>query len=187
MELGKRILESLLSSDSETIAAQSGLNKAELSSGLESAIPAVLGLLGNHRSQLEGLLSSLDKNKNGSFIDDLLGMLQPGQAAGGSDFNPLSMLLGGLSGKLGQSLSTSSALSGDQLSKLIQTSLPSILSHLKSHAGSMGLDDDQLNSALAREKDHAKSTHSGLASLFDQDGDGQVMDDIGSLVGKLFG
>jgi hypothetical protein len=186
MELGKKILESLLSNDSEQLSALSGLNKTELSSGLESAIPAVLGLLGNHRSQLEGLLAGLDKNKNGSFVDDLLGMLQGG-STGGSDFNPLSMLLGGLSGKLGQSLSSTSSLSGDQLSKLIQTSLPAILGQLKSHSSAMGFDDAQLNDALEKEKTHAKSTHSGLSALFDQDGDGQVIDDIGSLVGKLFG
>jgi hypothetical protein len=173
---------------SRTIGADEGAT----TKALAGALPILLGGLAGNSSRSQGassLASALDRDHDGSVLDDIGGFLQGGASASGAGI--LGHVFGGRQPAVEQSLSRSSGLSGAQVSQLLAMVAPLVMGFLGREKRSQGFDAGQLASMLGGERDEMARRQpkamGALAGLLDSDGDGSIMDDVADLGGSLLG
>lgn len=197
------------------IAAQLGASPEVVARAAGAAVPALVGALNNQAATPQGaasLASALDRDHDGSILDDLGGLL----GAGGGGLGGLLGGSGGLGGLLGgagglgkaldgagilghilggkragveSKIGQASGLDAGMVGKLLELLAPIVMAALaraKSSGG--GSLTDILGGATAQSN---AGLGGMLGSLLDQDGDGDPTDDIArlgtSLLGGLFG
>jgi hypothetical protein len=164
------------------IASQVGLSEGQARAGVEALLPAVLGGFKQQVSGgggLAGLTSLLQGAGGASLLENVVGPSATNVQAGND-------LLGQLFGSKDVSRSVAdqaaqrSGLSADTLKKmlpLLAMVVSGVLASKSGQGGAAGALGGLLSGASA----------GGLASLLDLDGDGNPLDDIAGLAGKLFG
>ena len=160
---------------------------------VEKAMPDVLGSLmgGLARNATRGdgasaLAGALDRDHDGSILDDLGGFLQQGNTSAGAGI--LGHVFGGQRGQVESKLSQQTGLNAQQISSLLATLAPVVLGALGKAKRSQGLDSSGLADMLKQEsvglQRKAPQGMGILGSLLDADGDGQIADDIAKQVGS---
>ena len=180
----------------EEIGRSVGLDSGDVSKVLAGAMPAILtGLTRNASSGsgAAGLLGALDRDHDGSVLDDVMGYL-----GGGGDLGAgagiLGHVLGGRQANVEQAISKSSGVDMASVAKILAMVAPLLMGALGKAKRQQGLDASGLAAALGQqERQRARSPHRpSICSpgLLDSDGDGDPMDDIvkmgSGLLGGLF-
>ncbi len=177
------------------IGRQLGVNKGVAGTAVASALPLLLGALARNSAKDHGasaLAAALDRDHDGSILDNLGGFLGSGQAQ--SDVGPkiLGHVLGGQRGAVESSLASTSGLDSQSTAKLLAMLAPLVLGAVGRAKREQKLDASGLAHSLQREREHvakASPQLGGLLGMLDQDGDGSVMDDVAKagagLLGKL--
>jgi len=194
------------------LANQFGVNASDAEKALSNLIPAIAGGVkktARTQSGLDGLLSTLDRNRDlDGAIDqpDILGRPESTQAGNeilgnifgskdisrtvadqtakstGLDFGMLKKMLPVIAGLVMASLNKQGQASGGGLGGL----LGSLVGGGQQQRRSSGL-GGLFSSLLGRSNNRqAQSTSGGLGPLLDFDGDGSVSDDMLKLIVKLF-
>jgi len=170
-----------------------GADEGATSKALAGAMPMLLGGLANNASDGNGaasLASALDRDHDGSVLDDVAGFLQGGGRGVNGD-GILSHVFGGRKPAVEKSISQSSGLSGSQVSQLLQLAAPLVMGFLGKQKRSQGLDAGALASMLGGAKDEMSRTKpnamDAVTRLLDSDGDGSVMDEVADLGSSLLG
>ena len=216
--LSQQLFSQLQGEPMQKIAQQLGTSTEQASSAVSQALPLMMGALGNQAQQggqgAAGIASML-----GALGDILGGLLGgSGNAAGGGLAGALGGLVGSVLGG-GQSAasSTSSGNAGDLLAtvfgnqgsaraaeglgqstglgtqgagNLLGMLLPIVMSFLSQRFLQGGNGTQQLDQALAQERQQLDNQGAGgaLASLLDQNGDGKLdMNDLVKLGSSLLG
>ena len=177
------------------MSQQLGLGKAETEKAVGAALPTLLAALAGNAMKKEGasaLSNALDRDHDGSILDDVVGFL------GGGDKKPgdgiLKHVLGGKRGAVEAEVARETNLSPSAVSSLLPMLAPLIMGALGREKRKSGLDVAGLAGLLSKEGQEAKkAAPSGLSMLgafLDQDGDGIGADDIADagkgILGKLF-
>ncbi|AUZ04253.1 MULTISPECIES: DUF937 domain-containing protein [Vitreoscilla] len=196
--LVNQLLTQLQGAPISQIASQLGVNSDQAQSAVNSAVPMLLGMLGNNATQ-------------GSGASDLLGALmrdhaQPAaqaQGLGGGDLlsNVLGSVLGGGSGAQGgaailghifggqqaqaqSNLGQASGLGGANAGQLLQILAPIVMSFLANKVQTSNLDAGGLGQVLGQERAQVQQqgglAGSLLTSVLDQNGDGKL--DLGDVL-----
>ncbi len=124
------------------MSAQIGAAPQQTASAIEAAVPMLLGQLQRNAATPDGanaLLGALDRDHDGSILDDLAGFLGGGPKA--SDTRSLDHIFGGKKGTVESAVARRSGLDGGQVMKLLAMLAPLILGMLsrqKSNAGGGG-------------------------------------------------
>jgi hypothetical protein len=181
----------------DQISERVGLDKNQVSTVVAGAMPMLIGALKRNADKpggAEALAGALDRDHDGSVIDDLAGFLGKGgeEKAGagilghvfGSRQTSVESALGGMAG-----------MDKGQVGQILMMLAPVVMGALGKTKREKGLDIGSLTDLLRGEDESAKKaapeTESLLGSLLDSDGDGQVVDDIakigGSLLSSFFG
>jgi hypothetical protein len=177
------------------LAKRIGASDKATSQALGGAVPMLLqGLAGNTERSggANALAAALDRDHDGSILDDLGGFLGSGSTSTGDGI--LRHVLGDRRGQAESSLGKLSGLDTGQISKLLSLVAPLVLGFLGKEKRSQGLDAGMLGSLLGSTRESISQREPQLAgmlgSLLDADGDGSAMDevaDIGKgLLGRLF-
>ena len=217
--LSQQLFSQLQGEPMQKIAQQLGTSTEQASSAVSQALPLMMGALGNQAQQggqgaagIASMLGALGGGQGGSQaggLGDILGGLLggSGNAAGG-----------GLAGALGNTASSTSAgNAGDLLAtvfgnqgsaraaeglgqstglgtqgagNLLGMLLPIVMSFLSQRFLQGGNGTQQLDQALANERQQLNNQGAGgaLASLLDQNGDGKLdMNDLVKLGSSLLG
>ncbi|MEM7246184.1 MAG: DUF937 domain-containing protein [Acidobacteriota bacterium] len=161
-----------------------GGDEGKTNDALQSAIPLLLGAMNRNAQQPEGaraLASALERDHDGSILDDLSGYASNPGAGNGAGI--LKHLLGGQRGSVEQGLSQSSGLDAGSVGKLLEFAAPLIMGAVGKQQRSGGLDVSALADLLGREgasaRQRAPSTGQSLLTQFlDRDGDGSAVDDV---------
>jgi hypothetical protein len=179
------------------IGRQTGLPPAQASQAVAGALPAILaGLAGNSSRSAAGaesLANALDRDHDGSVLDDLAGFLGGGGAAsqGGSI---LGHVFGPRRGTVESGLGRASGIDPQTLAKVMAMLAPIVMAYLGRARRSQGLDARDVASRLGEER-ASLERKSGpamdiLGKMLDADGDGSILDDLaakgGGLLGGLF-
>jgi len=162
----------------------------------QSAINLILnGLMKNASNSggLGALAGALDKDHDGSILDDLAGYV-----SGSAQVNPraangagiLKHILGDKLGPVIGAISSQNNLSQDQSMGLLTKLAPLILGSIgktkrQSNLDNNGLFDLLSNSAQTFNK--PRKDNSVLENLLDRDGDGNIMDDAAGIGMKILG
>ena len=180
----------------EQIARSVGVGGSDVSNVLAGAVPAILtGLTRNSSSSdgAAGLLGALDRDHDGSVLDDVMGYLGGGgNLADGAGI--LGHVLGGRQANVERAISSSSGVDMASVGKILAMVAPLIMGALGKEKRRQGFDASGLAAALGQQERAARKVSPSAVDLFsrmlDSDGDGDPMDDIvkmgSGLLGGLF-
>lgn len=179
------------------LAAQLGTDRNKAQAGVATALPVLLGALARN-SQAQGgagaLGAALDRDHDGSILDDIGGFLGRGDTSAGTGI--LGHVLGARQTQVQQGVAKSSGLDAAASGKLLALLAPMVMGALGKAKRQGGLDTSGLAGMLGNERAGLERSLGGqanlLGALLDSDGDGDVdLNDIakkgGGLLGKLFG
>jgi hypothetical protein len=197
MALVDDILAQLGSSGMEQIGRQAGLAPADASRAISGALPAILaGLANNTAGSASGaasLAAALDRDHDGSVLDDLAGFLGGGGAAADGG-GILGHVFGTRRGTVESGLGRASGIDGATMAKLMALLAPIVMAYLGRAKSQGRLDPGGLASRLGEERSRLQqrspSGMDALGKMLDADGDGSILDDLaeqgGGLLGSLF-
>lgn len=191
MSLLDLISSQLGSGVNSQISQQLGTDSGKTENAISSALPMILGAISRNTKSQEGagaLASALEKDHDGSILDNLGGFLQNAQQGPGDGI--LKHVLGDKRGMVEQAVAGKSGLDLASTAKLMTTLAPVVLGAIGKAKKEQNLDTAGLQDMLGREKDHQEArpdVDTGfVGKLLDRDGDGDIMDDIGGLLKGLF-
>ncbi len=178
------------------MGSQLGLGQDQLAKALPSAIAVLTGGLARNAQQEGGasaLAAALDRDHDGSLLDDVAGYL--GNPAAGNGAGILRHVLGGEASNAEVALGRASGIDAGQAGNLLKMLAPMLLGALGKAKRQNNFGAADLGNMLGREGRQMKSAMpSGLgglaASFLDSDGDGDIKDDMmrmgAGLLGKMF-
>ena len=196
MDIMKTLLNQLGDDGISEMASKVGANKEQTSSALEGIMPTLLNAMSaNSKSKdgANGLLGALDRDHDGSGLDDLPSYLQKDDHEDGGKI--LKHVLGEKQGNVEEGLSMKTGLGGNQINKLMKMAAPLLMGFLgkqkKSASSGGGFDLGSISSLLGGfAKDADKATGLDLGDVMDLVGGlggGSKKGGIGGLLGNLFG
>ncbi|MET0130456.1 MAG: DUF937 domain-containing protein [Stenotrophomonas chelatiphaga] len=180
-----------------------GVDSTQASQAIQSALPLLLGAMGNNASNPQGaqsLLNALQRDHLGGSpaaaggaaggfdLGGLLGAVMGG--AGGQATNGAGILghvFGGQSPQAAQLLGQKTGLDSGRSGQLLALLAPIVMSFLAQKFAQQG-NAGQLSQALGQEAQASGMAGGGLGALLDQDGDGQFgLGDVLKIGGGLLG
>ena len=191
------VTQTLGSGGTRRIGQQLDLDEGSAAKAISGALPVLVGALARNSSSARGagdLASALDRDHDGSILDDIGGFLGGGQAAS-SGAGILKHVLGDRQNQVERGLGQASGLDSGKAGQLLSMLAPIVMGALGRAQRSRGLDAGGIGSMLGQERRRIERREPGLSgvlgNLLDADGDGSVVDDItkigGSLLGGLLG
>lgn len=174
------ILQSQLSDDVlEQLGQQIGADKQQTAQAANGVMTSLLGGLANNASQeggLSSLLGALDRNHDGSVLDDVMGLIgSGGQGAGAADgMGILGHVLGGNQEVVAQQVSERSGLDMSQVMKLMPILAPIVMGALGKMRSQGGLSLEDLPGLLMGTAQNS-AQNSGMGDL------------LGSVLGNVLG
>lgn len=191
MNLTGLLSEALNNDTVSQISQQLGTDEGTTSNAIQAALPMLLGGLANNSASEGGaasLLSALDRNHDGSILDDVGGFL--GNYASGPGAGILGHVFGGNQGAVEQSVSQASGLDMGKVGPLLMMLAPIVMGALGRTQRQEGLGAGDLAGLLggATQQAGAGSPLLGvLSSVLDKDHDGSAIDDVAGMIGGLLG
>ena len=181
----------------DALSARLGARPEATADAVQLALPALFGALSRNAQSPAGassLLGAIDRDHDGSVLDDLVGMLGSGGGGGLNAEGILEHMLGGRRGGLEGQLARQSGLEGSQITQLLLALAPLVLGALGRAQREQRMGSQEFGYELGRVSKHAEESlgdrFGPLGGLLDQDGDGRVdpaMIRMGkSLLGRLF-
>ncbi len=191
------VTQALGSGGTRQIGQQLGLDEETTARAISGALPTLMGALARNSASPQGasaLAGALDRDHDGSILDDLGGFLGGGGAQSAGE-SILGHVLGGRQRQVQNGLGQATGLNAGQMGQLLAMLAPIVMGALGKMKSRQGVDAGGLGSILGQEQRRMERRDPGLGGLLggllDADGDGSVVDDItkigGSLLGGLLG
>lgn len=170
-----------------------GADESTTNNAIQAALPMLIGGLARNTQSEDGaasLLNALNKDHDGSVLDNLGGFLGGGAAASiGSAI--LGHVLGGRQGQVEQGISSASGLDMSKVGPLLAMLAPVVMGALgKANQQQGGMDTSSLAGLLGgahQEMSSGSPILGMLGGLLDQDKDGSALDDILGMAGRMLG
>jgi hypothetical protein len=192
------LLTGQLGADSvKQISQQISSDEGTTSKALSEALPLLLGALAYNTTRKDGaeaLSSALDKDHDGSVLNDLSGFLSNAQAGPGDGI--LRHVLGSKRSTMEAALGKTAGLNAGQAGQILAMAAPLLMGALGQAKRQNNLNAQGLASLLQGERKQSESRSPGamglLGNILDTDADGDVdASDIArkgaGILGKLFG
>ena len=188
------LLGLLQGQDLGQLAEQVGGNEGQVKNGVMAALPAMLTALSKNTGTEKGaqeLNNALETKHDGSILNNLSGYLSNPDLKDGAGI--LNHLFGNQTSNVANAVSQSSGLDINGSMKMLQMLAPILMGMLGQQKKQNNLDAKglgNLTSMLASNfgsEAGASGIMEAVTNLLDANKDGNVMDDIMGMVGKLFG
>jgi hypothetical protein len=200
--LSQDLAAQLQGGPAQQVAQQLGVDPAQASTAIATALPLLLGALGRNASQPEGaqaLFGALQNDHAGGDLGSVLGaVLGGGQTRQTNGDGILGHIFGGQQQRAQAGVAQATGLQSGQASQLLKILAPIVMAYLakrmfsQSGAGAQQASPEVLGQVLGQE--HAQIRQQGgaggglLGAMLDQDGDGQLgIGDLMKLGGGLLG
>ena len=185
------LLGDVLSGDTASmISKQLDIGEGETKSTLSAAIPLLMGALDSNTNEeggAEALSNALDKDHDGSILDNVTDYLSGDNASTGSAI--LKHVLGGKEEGVESQLGALSGLSSGKVKQVLAIVAPLVLGALGKEKRSRGLDAGSLSSLLTDEHNYAREKSPEgldfLGKLLSSGGDSSSLGDMSSIGGTL--
>lgn len=174
------------------IARQIGADEDATSSAIAGALPVILGgLMKNAQSSggASALGAALDRDHDGSILDDLADFLGQSQQVERHGGGILGHVFGGQTGRVTESVSRTSGLDAGAAEQLMKILAPMVMAQLGREKRRSNLDTSGLSDLLRSERREIQSRPDmGMfTKMLDQDGDGSAFDDLAKAGAGLLG
>ena len=172
------------------LAEQIGGTDGQTKNAIMAALPALLGALNKNSNTPEGAqtLNNALEQHDGSVLNNVAGYLQNPDLKDGAGI--LNHLFGGNTQNVANAVSQSSGLDAQGSLKMLETLAPLVLGALGQQKKENNLDAQgisNLTSNIAANFTGEGGIMSMITNLLDANKDGNVMDDLTGMIGKLFG
>lgn len=186
------LLNNALNSDTiQQIGQQLGADEGTTSNAIQAALPMLLGGLANNTASQSGvssLLGALDRDHDGSILDDLGGFL--GDYLSGRGAGILSHIFGAQEGAVERGVSQASGLDLSKVGPLLMMLAPIVMGALGRARREEGIDAGDLPrelSSAAQQTGADQGLLGALSSMFDMNRDGSAVDDIAGMLSRSVG
>jgi hypothetical protein len=178
-------LQAQLGEDSiRRISQQVGADPEKTATAVSGALPLLVSALARNTQQGEGgaqsLLGALDRDHDGSILNDVLGFLGQGDTSPGEGI--LRHVLGSRRPGAEQALGKMSGLDAGKIAQILALLAPLVMGALGRERKKRDLGTGGLADLLGQEKKRAEEVEPEgmgiLGKLLDSDRDGQVGDDL---------
>ena len=171
-----------------------GIDSETASKAVSTALPMLIGSLAKNTADSGGaqsLAGALDRDHDGSILNDVAGFLGQGSQASGLGAGILKHMLGGRQGGAEQAIGQVAGIQSGQASQLLSMLAPLVMGALAKQKQSGGLDAGALAGMLANDRRQVETSQpkagSMLQQVIDRDGDGNIADDIAEIGAGLLG
>lgn len=172
------------------MAQQLGASEGQVQSAIGMALPALLQGLQRNASDPQGaasLMGALDRDHDGSVLDDIGGLLNGFQQGPGAGI--LGHVLGTSQPVVQQGIGQATGLNAGQIGNLMQMLAPVVMGSLGKTTRSQGVGADGLAGLLGmvtgQLQQQQPQAFNLVNMLLDQNKDGNVVDDVFRLVGNF--
>jgi hypothetical protein len=200
MDLLNLLKDQMSDSVVDQLSNQIRSDKTQTSAAVNGIFSTLVTALSKNAASPNGasaLLGALDRDHDGSVLDDILGFVtakqQPQQARANNGLGILDHVLGGNINNVIQMVSKSSGLDFLKTGQLMQMLAPMVMGALGKTKKHENLDQGGITNLLMNTVKTASSQNkemSLISKILDADGDGNVMDDIAGMgmnvLGNLF-
>ena len=176
----------------QNLSRQLGADEGATGKALSAALPLLMGALSRNASSSDGanaLARAVDRDHDGGILDDIPGFMKNFQGPEGEGI--LRHVLGNRQGAVEAGISRTSGLDAGSVTKLLAMAAPLVMGALGRAKKTSGMDAGALSQMLGAESKRVEQAVPGagglLSSLLDQDGDGQVADDVANIGMNLLG
>ncbi len=174
----------------QQVSRQLGIDEAQAGTAIQAAVPLLLGALQRQTATPTGLDSlggALDRDHDGSILDDIGGFLGGGGSSAGGSI--LGHVLGSRQDNVAASLGKSTGLDASQALRLLAMLAPLVMGAVgrakrQAPTGGGGL-ADILGGATRQMDQTSPGLASSLGRMLDADGDGSPVDDLARMAGSL--
>jgi len=172
-----------------------GEDQGSTLSAISSAVPVLVSALARNAKTDEGassLAGALDRDHDGGILDNLGSLIDRPEESQGHGI--LKHVLGGKRPAAEEAVASKSGISLESAAKIFQIAAPIVMGMIGKKKKEDNLDGGGLAGMLSGLASQGESDNDGgsgiggmISGLLDRDGDGNVMDDIGGMIGGLFG
>ncbi|MBS1787680.1 MAG: DUF937 domain-containing protein [Acidobacteria bacterium] len=187
------ILNDVLSGENVSQISQAiGADESSTSNAISAALPMILGGLANNSSTEQGaagLAGALDRDHDGSVLDDIGGLIA-GQVGGGAGDGAgiLGHIFGGQHDTVAQGVSQASGLNTSQVGPLLAILAPIVMGAIgrARQGGEVGTSDlSGLLGGAAQQMGGSSGLMGMLGGLLDRNHDGSAVDDVVGMIGGM--
>ena len=169
-----------------------GADQQSTANAVEAALPMIFGAMARNASTPEGassLSGALDRDHDGSVLDDVIGFLGGASQGAGNGSGILGHIFGDRRPAVETGVSRASGLDMSQVSQLLMMLAPLVMGALGRTQRQAGLDPNGLAGLLGQQSQSmSNSPMMGvLSQILDRNNDGSMMDDVGGLLGGILG
>ncbi|HKQ73665.1 MAG TPA: DUF937 domain-containing protein [Blastocatellia bacterium] len=186
------LLNDALNKDTiKQISEQLGIDEGATNNAVQAALPMLLGGLATNSASEGGasaLLSALDRNHDGSILDDLSGYL--GDYLSGRGSSILGHIFGDQQGAVEESVSQRSGLDLSKVGPMLMMLAPIVMGALGRARREEGIGEGDLAGHLggaAQQAGASEGLLGALYSMLDKNRDGSAIDDIAEMLSKAAG
>ena len=188
------LLGLLQGQDLGQLTEQVGGNEGQVKNGVMAALPAMLTALSKNTGTEKGaqeLNNALETKHDGSILNNLSGYLSNPDLKDGAGI--LNHLFGSQTSNVANAVSQSSGLDSNGSMKMLQMLAPVLMGMLGQQKKQNNLDAEGIGNLTSMRASNfgseagASGIMEAVTNLLDANKDGNVMDDIMGMVGKLFG
>jgi hypothetical protein len=172
----------------QQLGQQIGADQGTTQSAVSMALPLLVGAMGNQATTSEGAdtIQQVTNADDGSILNDLMGFIGNASAGGIGGALLGQVLGGGTQNSMANAISQRTGLDSGAAAQLLAILTPIVIGAIGKYSQEHGgLDSGGISQVLS---DNGGGTDLlGMAArAIDADGDGDVMDDIGNIINKLF-
>lgn len=173
----------------EQMSNQLGEDKNSTLSALGDAVPIILGGLSRNTKDQDGrnsLAGALDRDHDGSIFENLGGLISKPEEGQGQGI--LKHVLGDRREKSEEAVAKKSGISMESAAKIFQIAAPIVMGYLGKKKRENNLDADNVANvvqSVSKNEESSSGIGSIVSNLLDRDGDGNVIDDIGDIIGSF--
>jgi len=177
----------------QQLSRRIGADPGTTGNAVDAALPLLVAALSRQASdpaRAAQLANAVEQDHDGSLLDNMSGFLGgSGAPAGGNGI--LGHILGQRRGAVEQGIGQTTGLDTSKVAQLLPMLAPIVMAALGRAKRQRQLDAGGVATLLTGERERLNERAPGmmgaLGRFLDQDGDGQVMDDVGGILGSVFG
>lgn len=172
----------------QQLGQQIGADQGTTQSAVSMALPLLVGAMGNQANTPSGAdtISQVTNADDGSILNDIMGFVGNAGAGGMGSALLGQVLGGGTPNAMANAISQKTGLDSGAAAQLLAILTPLVVGAIGKYSQQQGgLDSNGISQVLS---DNGGGTDLlGMAArAIDADGDGNVMEDIGNIINKLF-
>ena len=185
------ITQQLSGSAVNKISQQFGISETKANAAVQIGVPLILAALARNASQPQGaesLHQAINKDHDGSVLDNVMGYLGNPQSANGAGI--LGHVFGGQQSTIENNLAQATGMDQSSAGGLLATIAPLVMGAVGQAQQQNGLDASGLSNLLNSQQQEAQANAPDvmgmLGSILDRNQDGSSMDDLQRMAAGFF-